>query len=215
VGKTTIVNLLLRFYEPTSGRILLDGMPLNEIPLQRVRQHIGVVSQETFLFSGTARDNIAYSNPDATDEQITDAARAAYAEQFLTQSPEGYLLEVGERGVQLSGGQRQRIAIARALLRQPRIMIFDEATSHLDSQSEQLIQEALEKLTYGRTVIVVAHRLSTIRRADKIAVLDNGGIAEIGKHEDLLAREGMYRKLHSLQLSAPEPILEQGGGWNG
>jgi ATP-binding cassette, subfamily B, bacterial MsbA len=203
-GKTTIVNLLLRFYEPASGRILIDGIPLDQIPIGQLRQQIGLVSQETFLFSGTARHNIAYAYPNATDQQIMDAARSANADQFLAQSAEGYLLQVGERGVQLSGGQRQRIAIARALLRNPKIMIFDEATSHLDSQSEHLIQEALEKVTYGRTVIVVAHRLSTIRRADKIVVLDGGGIAEIGKHEDLLTREGIYRKLHSLQGSAGE-----------
>ena len=165
-----------------------------------------MVSQETFLFSGTARDNIAYANPDATEQQVEDAARAAHAHEFLSQCPEGYQVQVGERGYQLSGGQRQRISIARALLRNPRIVIFDEATSHVDSESERLIQEALEKVTKGRTVFVVAHRLSTIRRADKIVVIENGGIAEIGKHEELLARAGTYHRLHVLQVSVPDTV---------
>lgn len=202
-GKTTIVHLLLRFYEPTSGRILLDGVPLNEIPLHELRSQIGVVTQDTFLFSGTSRDNIAYAFPDATDEQIIEVARAANAHEFLSKSPQGYLTAVGERGLQLSGGQRQRIAIARALLRNPRIMIFDEATSHLDSESERLIQESLERIAPGRTVFIVAHRLSTIRRADKIVVIEDGAIAEMGKHEELLVREGRYRKLLSLQTNIP------------
>ena len=203
-GKTTIVNLLLRFYEPSSGRILIDGTPLNHIPLEQLRQQIGVVSQETYLFSGSGRDNIAYASPHSTDAEIVDAAVAARAHDFLFDSPNGYLTEVGERGVQLSGGQRQRIAIARAILRNPRIMVFDEATSHLDSESEQLIQEALEKVAQGRTVFVIAHRLSSIRRADEIAVIDNGRMVEFGRHEELLAREGVYRRLYSLQMDSPE-----------
>jgi subfamily B ATP-binding cassette protein MsbA len=202
-GKTTIVNLLLRFYEPTSGRIWIDDMPLDRIPLESLRQQIGVVPQETFLFSGTSRANIAYARPDATDFEIAQAARAAHAHDFLSESPDGYLTEVGERGVQLSGGQRQRIAIARAILRNPRIMIFDEATSHLDSESEQMIQEALEKISEGRTIFVVAHRLSTIRRADKIVVVENGNVIEAGRHDELLARDGRYRKVYSLQMQSP------------
>lgn len=205
-GKTTIVNLLLRFYRPTSGRILIDGVPLDRIPVHRLRQQIGVVAQETFLFSGTGEENIAYANPDATKERVIEAARAANAHNFILRSPHGYLTQVGERGVQLSGGQRQRIAIARALLRNPRIMIFDEATSHLDSESEQLIQEAMEKVAHGRTVFLIAHRLSSIRHADKIVVVEDGGIAEIGKHEELLARQGFYRKLLMLQGSMPDAI---------
>ena len=203
-GKTTIANLLLRFYTPTSGQILIDGVPLGDISMERLRAQIGVVSQETYLFSGTGRDNIAYANPDATDHEIVDAAMAAHAHGFLFDSPDGYLTEVGERGVQLSGGQRQRIAIARAILRDPRILIFDEATSHLDSESEELIQEALERVSMGRTVLVIAHRLSSVRRADKIAVIENGRMVQFGSHEELIVREGVYRRLYSLQMESPE-----------
>ena len=206
-GKTTIANLLLRFYNPTEGRILLDGKPLNRIPMEHLRKQIGVVSQETYLFSGTGRDNIAYANTDSTDAQIVDAAMAAHAHGFLFESPDGYFTQVGERGVQLSGGQRQRIAIARAILRNPRILIFDEATSHLDSESEELIQEALEKISQGRTVFVIAHRLSSVRRADKIAVIENGMIVQFGRHEELIAREGVYRRLYSLQMDSPDTRL--------
>jgi subfamily B ATP-binding cassette protein MsbA len=203
-GKTTIVNLLLRFYTPTSGRILVDGVPLDRLPLGELRRQIGVVSQETYLFSGTGRENIAYANPTATDEEVVGAARAAHAHDFLSSSPNGYLTEVGERGVQLSGGQRQRIAIARALLHNPRIMIFDEATSHLDSESEHLIQEALERISEGRTVFIVAHRLSTIRRADRIVVIEQGEMIEVGRHDELLARDGVYHRMYSLQMHSPE-----------
>lgn len=200
-GKTTVVNLLLGFYQPQSGRILLDGVPLDRFPLRVLRRQIGLVSQETFLFSGTVRDNIAYANDHATDDEIIAAARAANAHDFIVASPHGYQLDVGERGAQLSGGQRQRIAIARAILRNPKIMIFDEATSHLDCESERLIQQALERLSKGRTVFIVAHRLSTIRRADRIVVIEKGKIVEMGKHEELLARHGLYHKFHALQPS--------------
>jgi ATP-binding cassette, subfamily B, bacterial MsbA len=203
-GKTTIANLLLRFYKPTAGEILIDGIPLDHFPMERLRKHIGVVSQETYLFSGSGRDNIAYANPGSTEHQIVEAAKAAHAHGFLFESPDGYHTEVGERGVQLSGGQRQRIAIARAILRNPRILIFDEATSHLDSQSEELIQEALEKISRGRTVFVIAHRLSSVRRADKIAVIENGAMVQFGRHEELIVREGVYRRLYSLQMESPE-----------
>jgi subfamily B ATP-binding cassette protein MsbA len=202
-GKSTIVHLLLRFYEPVSGRILIDKVPLAHIPLEKLRRQIGVVSQETFLFSGTARDNIAYAQTEVRREQVVEAAHAAHAHDFIMKSSAGYGVQVGERGVQLSGGERQRIAIARALLRNPSIMIFDEATSQVDSESERLIQESLEKVADGRTVIVVAHRLSTIRHADKIVVIENGEIAEIGKHEELLHGDGIYRKLHKLQMPLP------------
>jgi len=208
-GKTTVVNLLLRFYRPTFGRILIDGLPIEQIPLLTLRQQIGLVQQETFLFSGTLRDNIAYANPDATTEQIMDAARAAYAHDFITQLPNGYRTEVGERGIKLSGGQRQRIAIARALLRDPRILIFDEATSHLDSESEQLVRAALERIARGRTVFIIAHRLSSVWKSDKIVVIEGGEIVQLGSHKDLLASNGVYRRLYSLQLDGqPGPLSD-------
>ncbi|HKZ78500.1 MAG TPA: ABC transporter ATP-binding protein [Pyrinomonadaceae bacterium] len=206
-GKTTVVNLLLRFYRPKTGRILIDGVPIEQIPLTSLRQQIGLVQQETFLFSGTLRDNIAYANPHATTEQIMDAARAAYAHDFIMQLPKGYRTEVGERGVKLSGGQRQRIAIARALLRDPKILIFDEATSHLDSESEQVVRQALERVAQGRTVFVIAHRLSSVWRADKIVVIEDGELIQLGNHQDLLASNGVYRRLYSLQLGAHADAL--------
>jgi ATP-binding cassette, subfamily B, bacterial MsbA len=202
-GKTTVVSLLLRFYRPKSGRVLIDGRPIEQIPLSALRRQIGLVQQETFLFSGTLRDNIAYANPQATTEQIIEAARAAFAHDFIMQLPKGYRTEVGERGAKLSGGQRQRIAIARALLRDPGILIFDEATSHLDSESEQLVQKALERIAQGRTVFIVAHRLSSIWRADKIVVIEDGELVELGSHEDLIANSGLYSRLYTLQLSHP------------
>lgn len=206
-GKTTVVNLLLRFYRPKTGRILIDGVPVEEIPLASLRQQIGLVQQETFLFSGTLRDNIAYANPHATTEQIMDAARAAYAHDFIMQLPKGYRTEVGERGVKLSGGQRQRIAIARALLRDPKILIFDEATSHLDSESEQVVRQALERVAQGRTVFVIAHRLSSVWRADKIVVIEDGELIQLGNHQDLVASNGVYRRLYSLQLGVHADAL--------
>jgi len=203
-GKTTAVSLLLRFYEPASGRILIDGVPLEDMPLDTLRRQIAVVPQETFLFSGTVRDNIAYACPEATDQDVLKAARAAMAHEFIAQLPSGYLSQVGERGVKLSGGQRQRIAIARAFLRNPRILIFDEATSHLDSESERLVQQALVKITPGRTVFVIAHRFSTVARADRIVVIEDGEIVEAGRHEELLAVHGVYHRLHALQWDVPD-----------
>jgi len=201
-GKTTVVNLLLRFYRPSSGRVLVDGLPIEQVPLSTLRRQIGLVQQETFLFSGTLRDNIAYANPEATTEEIMEAARAAYAHDFIMQLPKGYRTEVGERGVKLSGGQRQRIAIARALLCNPSILVFDEATSHLDSESEQLVRQALERVAQGRTVFIIAHRLSSVWRADKIVVIEDGELIQLGSHQDLLASNGVYRKLYSLQLDS-------------
>jgi len=200
-GKTTLVNLIPRFYDPTQGRILVDGYDIRRVQMRSLREQIGIVPQETALFSGSVQDNIVYGKLDATQEEIEAAARAANAHDFILALPEGYATPVGERGVKLSGGQRQRIAIARALLKNPRILILDEATSSLDSESELAVQEALERLMRDRTTFVIAHRLSTIINADWIIVLDGGQIVEQGPHAELLALEGgLYRRMYALQF---------------
>jgi len=199
-GKSTVVDLLSRFYDVSSGAVRIDGQDVRTLRVDDLRSLMGIVSQETVLFHDTVRANIAYARPDASDEQIRAAARAANAHDFVQAMPQGYDTVVGERGVELSGGQRQRIAIARALLRDPPILILDEATSALDSESERLIQEAVEELLEGRTVFVVAHRLSTIQRADQILLLEDGEIVERGDHATLLARSGRYKRLYDLQF---------------
>lgn len=202
-GKSTIVSLLMRFYDPISGSIKVDDMPIKDMNLTDFRNQLALVPQEVLLFGGTIKENIGYGDPNASDEAIRSAAEKANALSFITSFPDGFDTIVGERGVQLSGGQRQRIAIARAVLKDPRILILDEATSSLDSESEQLVQDALDKLMKGRTSIVVAHRLSTIRKADQIIVLDQGQIVEVGTHEQLVAEEnGIYAHLSSIQFSA-------------
>ena len=201
VGKTTLVSLIPRFYDPKSGCIIIDGYDIRQMKLKSLRRQIGIVSQETVLFNGTIRDNIAYGRTEATDEEIIDAAKKANAHNFIMALEKGYDTPVGERGVNLSGGQKQRIAIARAILRDPRILILDEATSAVDAESEILIQEALEKLMKDRTTIIIAHRLSTILGADRIVVLNEGKIEEIGAHEELLSRKGTYAKLYEAQFS--------------
>ncbi len=202
-GKSTIVSLLLRFYDPEQGRITFDGREARDYDLSELRSQMAVVPQDVFLFGGTIRENIAYGNPEAGEDAIIHAAKQANAWEFIRDFPEGLDTIVGERGIQLSGGQRQRIAIARAVLRDPRILILDEATSALDSESERLVQDALDKLMQGRTSIVIAHRLSTVRRADLILVLDKGTIVEKGTHEELMENEeGLYRGLSELQFTA-------------
>jgi len=204
-GKSTLVSLIPRFYDPSQGRILLDGQDIKDIDLEKLRENIGLVPQETQLFSGTVRDNIRYGRPEAGDVEVEDAAKAANALEFISGFPLGLDTVVGERGLKLSGGQRQRIAIARALLKNPRILILDEATSALDNESEALVQEALELLMVGRTTFVIAHRLSTIRGADRILVLEAGKIVEQGTHEALMAQGGLYRDLYDLQFRRDRP----------
>ncbi|HEX9900989.1 MAG TPA: ATP-binding cassette domain-containing protein, partial [Candidatus Methylomirabilis sp.] len=231
-GKTTLVNLIPRFYDPTAGAILIDGVDLREIRLAALREQIGIVSQETHLFDDTVRNNIAYGRDEATitagggpadappvptpagggpadappvpTEAIIEAARAAHAHEFIMRLPHAYDTLIGENGVKLSGGERQRLAIARALLRNPPILILDEATSSLDTESERMVQMALANLMQGRTTFVIAHRLSTVQRADRIAVLDRGRLAEVGCHEELLAHGGIYNRLYEMQFQDSE-----------
>lgn len=199
-GKSTLVNLLPRFYDPTAGAVEIDGWNLRRVTVRSLRDQVAIVPQETILFSGSVYDNIRYGRLEATAEEVYAAARAANAEQFIQALPQGYESDVGERGLRLSGGQRQRIAIARALLKNPAILVLDEATSSLDTESEALVQEALDRLMRGRTTFVIAHRLSTVRNADRILVLADGHIIEHGSHHELLARGGLYRKLYEMQF---------------
>ncbi|NMB15895.1 MAG: ABC transporter ATP-binding protein [Firmicutes bacterium] len=199
VGKTTLARLIPRFYDPDSGEILIDGLDIRKIRLQSLRKHISVVSQDVFLFTGTVRENIIFGRPDAADEEIVAAAKAANAHDFILELPRGYETEVGERGAKLSGGQKQRISIARAVLKDAPILLLDEATSSVDTQTEILIQEALDRLKTNKTTIMIAHRLSTIQNADKILVLMDGKVAEAGSHDELLQAGGLYSRLHLAQ----------------
>jgi subfamily B ATP-binding cassette protein MsbA len=210
-GKTTLVNLLPRFYTPTSGSVLIDGHDLRHVTLRTLREQMAIVTQETILFNDTIWNNLCYGRPDLPEEKVVAAAKAALAHDFITEMSRGYQTVIGDRGQRLSGGQRQRLAIARALLKDAPILILDEATSELDSESELLVQGALNNLMTGRTVFVIAHRLSTIRRADMIAVLDSGAIREIGTHEELLARGGVYARLYDMQFRDAEPASHAAG----
>jgi ABC-type multidrug transport system fused ATPase/permease subunit len=203
-GKTTLVNLIPRFYDPTRGAVLIDGVNVRGVTLHSLRAQMGIVTQETILFDDTISNNIAYGRSDIGPARIRDAARLANAHEFIEALPEAYQTRIGERGVRLSGGQRQRIAIARAILKDPPILILDEATSSLDAESERVVQEALDRVMQQRTTFVIAHRLSTILRADKILVLKDGTIVETGTHASLLTRQGVYAQLYETQLRAAE-----------
>jgi ATP-binding cassette subfamily B protein len=207
-GKSTVASLVPRFYDPTRGRITLDGTDLKRFDPRSLRQKIGAVMQEPVLFAESIGENIRYGRPDASDEEVLHAARAANAASFIEEFPEGFGTLVGERGVRLSGGQKQRIAVARAVLKDPRILILDEATSALDAESEHLVHEALDQLMQGRTTFVIAHRLSTVRNADRVVVLDQGAVVESGTHTDLMSADGLYRRLVERQFSDRPPPAE-------
>jgi len=208
-GKSTVMKLLLRMYDPDDGAVRIDGQDLRDVQITSVRRAIGYVSQETFLFYGTVRDNIAYGTFDATDDEIRAAAEAAEADGFIRNLPDGYETMVGERGVKLSGGQRQRIAIARAMLKDPEILVLDEATSDVDTETEMLIQRSLNELTADRTTFAIAHRLSTIKDADTILVLEEGRVVERGSHDELLAADGLYANLWAVQAGEIDELPDE------
>jgi ATP-binding cassette subfamily B protein len=199
-GKSTVLQLLLRFYDTQQGVVSLDGVPVRDVSLAELRQRVGIVPQDSTVFSTSALENIRYGRPDASDEEVKAAAQAAFAHEFITALPEGYDTYLGERGVRLSGGQRQRISIARAMLKNPPLLLLDEATSALDAESERVVQQALEAAMADRTTIVIAHRLATVLKADRIVVLDGGRIVDIGTHHELVARGGLYARLASMQF---------------
>jgi ATP-binding cassette subfamily B protein len=206
-GKTTIISLLLRFYDIQKGQILIDGEDIQRYALRDVRRHIGLVLQDVFLFSGSVERNLTLENPDVTEQQVTDAAKIVGADRFIDRLPQKYQQDVRERGASLSHGQRQLLSFVRALVYDPEVLVLDEATSSVDTETEHLIQEALGKLLEGRTSLVIAHRLSTIRHADQILVMHKGGLRERGTHEELLAQDGLYRKLYELQYKEQEQRL--------
>ena len=210
-GKSTLISLVMAFARPQKGRVVLDDQDLESLKLHEFRGHLGVVMQDNFLFDGTVKENIAFTRPDATDEQVRDVSRIANVDEFVQGFPDKYDTIVGERGVKLSGGQRQRVAIARAILADPRILILDEATSSLDSESEQMIQEGLRRLRAGRTTFVIAHRLSTITSADQILVLEHGEIVERGTHRQLIAHSGRYRELYERQHRIEDDVFVNPG----
>jgi len=206
-GKSSVINLIPRFYDPQKGRITIDGIDIRQVTLRSLRKQIGIVPQETFLFSDTVRNNIAFGRPDASFEEVVEAAKAAQAHEFISKLPKGYETRIGERGIGLSGGEKQRIAIARALLTNPRILILDEATSSVDAETEYALQVALDRLMRGRTSLVIAQRLSTVKNAHKVVVLKDGMVVEEGTHEELLQRGGEYTQIYNLQLRPREELI--------
>ncbi|MBR5487825.1 MAG: ABC transporter ATP-binding protein, partial [Phascolarctobacterium sp.] len=203
-GKSTVASLLPRFYDVTDGCIVIDGLDIRDVTMESLREQVGIVPQETMLFNGSVYDNILYGRLDATEEEVMAASKAANAHNFITELPNGYDTQLGDRGVNISGGQRQRIAIARAILKNPQILILDEATSALDTESERVVQEAIDRLMVGRTSFVIAHRLSTIKNADKILVMEKGKIVEEGNHDELMAKDGLYAHLYQIQYRNKE-----------
>jgi len=201
-GKTTLISLIARFYDPNEGSVKIDGADIRDVELQSLRNQIGIVTQETVLFNDTVSANIAYGNKDIDINKVMESAKTANAHDFIMKMPQQYNTVIGERGFKLSGGERQRLAIARAVFKNPPILVFDEATSQLDSKSEKLVQEAIDRLMEGRTVFVIAHRLSTIKHADTIVVMENGKIIDMGSHDELLARGGLYKKLYTMQFES-------------
>jgi ATP-binding cassette subfamily B protein len=205
-GKSTVLQLLLRFYDVQAGAVRVDGVDVRDTSLAELRARIGIVPQDSTIFSADALENIRYGRPDATDEEVHAAARAAFADEFIRRLPDGYRTYLGERGVRLSGGQRQRIAIARAMLKNPPLLLLDEATSALDAESERMVQAALEAAMTGRTTLVIAHRLATVQKADRIVVMEQGRIVEEGTHAELVHRDGLYAKLARMQFQAPQLV---------
>jgi ATP-binding cassette subfamily B protein len=199
-GKSTVLQLLLRYYDAQQGTVALDGVPVRELALDTLRSRVGIVPQDSVVFSADAMDNIRYGRPDASDAEVVAAAKAAFAHDFIEALPQGYRTFLGERGVRLSGGQRQRIAIARAMLKNPPLLLLDEATSALDAESERMVQAALEAAMRGRTTLVIAHRLATVLRADRIVVMEAGQIVDTGTHAELVARDGLYARLAAMQF---------------
>jgi subfamily B ATP-binding cassette protein MsbA len=208
-GKSTLVDLVAGFWYPTGGTLYIDGKDIKTLSLHSLRSHIGTVTQDIMLFDDKVKENIRFGRPAATDEEVIDAAKAAYAHDFIMEMPEGYNTMIGERGVRISGGQKQRITIARAIIRNPSILILDEATSSLDTESEHQVQKALEQLMQNRTTIVIAHRLSTIQNASRIVVMSGGRIMQEGTHDELLAQGGLYQELYNMQFMSSEPAQEE------